>query len=371
MAKVSIIGLGYVGRSLAKAASGVAGLEVIGVDRSGRARKDAESDGGSYEITDHMPRIAGSDIYVVCVATPLTDGYPNDQHVIAAAKAIEKHATPGALAILESTVQIGIMEKEFNPVISRAGMLAAFSPERINPGDTKATIHNTPKIVSGMTPEAIDKAVAFYSMFVDNVVRVDDVRVAEASKLLENSYRLLNISFINEFAMSCKKAGIDPKAVIEAASTKGFGFEPFYPGAGVGGHCIPVDPGFLTYYMSKLGMPLTILESAMEFNDSMPDKIVLDLQRSVRQIENKRILIVGMAYKPDVNDTRNSPGSLLYEKLRAMGYSVSWHDEVVKTYNHHPSTPIDPSFDVIVVTIKHEGLDLSGINESKIFDYSA
>lgn len=370
MAKVSIIGLGYVGRSLAKAASEVPGLEVIGVDRSGRAREEAQLDGGNYEITDHMPRIAGSDVYVVCVATPLTDGYPNDQHVIAAAKAIEKYATPGSLAILESTVQIGVMEGEFNPVISRAGMLAAFSPERINPGDSKATIRNTPKIVSGMTPEAIDKAVEFYKLFVDEVVRVDDVRVAEASKLLENSYRLLNISFINEFAMSCKKIGIDPYAVISASSTKGFGFEPFYPGAGVGGHCIPVDPGFLTYHMRQNGSPLTILETAMDFNDTMPDKIVDDLERRVRHMDSKKILVVGMSYKPNVNDTRNSPGSLVYDRLKAKGYSVSWHDEVVKKYDHRPSTPLDPKFDVFVVTMEHEGLDLSGIHHTKIFNYA-
>ena len=262
------------------------------------------------------------------------------------------------------------MEKEFNPVISRAGMLAAFSPERVNPGDENATIRNTPKIVSGMTPEAIDKAVNFYKLFVDDVVRVDDVRVAEASKLLENSYRLLNISFINEFARSCKRVGIDPNDVISASSTKGFGFEAFYPGAGAGGHCIPVDPGFLTYYMRKMGSPMTILEQAMDFNDSMPDKIISDIKNSVRNLQQKRILIVGMAYKPNVDDVRNSAGTLIYDKLQAEGFSVSWHDDIVKTYRHHSSTPIDPSFDVIIVTVKHDGIDLSGINPNKIFNYA-
>jgi nucleotide sugar dehydrogenase len=366
LTEVAIIGLGYVGQALASRVSKVKGFSVIGVEKSKSVLLPIMSDDLGYPVTSDINDAKNADVFIVCVATPLS----GEDYVAKAAQEIASVAKKGALAILESTVGIGVTEKIFFPPLTKAGVLVAYSPERIDPGSEKYNISNTTKVVSGATPLALKAAMAFYTKFIKKVVSASDVRVAEAAKLLENSYRLLNVSFVNEFARSCLAAGIDSSEVIQLASTKEFGFQAFYPSAGAGGHCIPVDPEFLSNYMRELGVPITLLETAIEINDSMPNEIVDDLNKKFNGLQDKKILIVGMSYKANTDDTRNSSGSQIYNLMKHLGYDVKWHDEVVKTYGTTKSVKPSNSFDVVLVTVRHEELHLSMISESKIVSYA-
>jgi UDP-N-acetyl-D-glucosamine dehydrogenase len=246
--------------------------------------------------------------------------------------------------------------------------LLAFSPERIDPMNTNWTVKNTPKLVAGLTPEAATKAKEFYSKFIDQVDVCDSLEVAETAKLLENSFRLVNISFINEVAMFCQKIGIDINDVIKAASTKPYGFMPFYPSVGVGGHCIPVDPLYLAEAANKVDAPTRFIELADEINLGMPTYFVDRASNILGGLRDKKILVIGVAYKPNVADVRETPVQALIAGLREQGAEVSWHDNLVQRWNGEASVDLSDSYDLAILATPHSYLDLKKLGKLQILN---
>lgn len=360
MTKVGIIGLGYVGESLARAISNLENIELVGMDYSGYRVRELNFDPTiNINASNEESILEDCDIYLVCVGTPMSTGGPNDHYVIAAAKQIERQSKPGALAIIESTVPIGFMSREFYPVMKRAGVLAAYSPERINPTDRRYGIQNTTKLLAGVTKEASDRALEFYSQFVDNVVVADNVMDVEAAKIFENAYRLINIDFVNQFEEACSKAGLNAKNIIDLAGTKEFGFHKFNPSAGAGGHCIPVDPEFMTYYFNKHKVSLDPLARAIESNQDRPRRMLSRIRQKYGDLTGYNILVVGMAYKPNTGDARNSAGNVIFQSLLSSGMNVEWHDDLVVYHESRKSVNISKRHNFIIVVVRHDDLDLS------------
>jgi len=380
--KVSIIGQGYVGLPLAVSASSV-NYFVYGIDidnnkisrlKSGISpiedlnSKDLEKvlRYGNYRPENDFNWIGESQIVVICVPTPLGKNHRPDLEILkSAATDVGKNLKAGMLVIIESTIQPGttrnvvvpILEKE--SALSRDHFLIAYSPERIDPMNKKFTIKNTPKLVAGLTPEAANKAKEFYSKFIDQVDICDSLEVAETAKLLENSFRLVNISFINELAMFCQKIGIDVNDVIKAASSKPYGFMPFYPSVGVGGHCIPVDPLYLAEAARAVGAPSRFIELADEINLGMPTYFVGRASEMLGGLKDKKILVIGVSYKPNVADVRETPVEALISGLKKSGAAVSWHDDLVKSWNGEISAALGSGFDLAILATPHDYLDLS------------
>ena len=368
--EVTIIGQGYVGLPLAQAASR-AGWRVHGLDVSeqiatalneGRSHVDdlsredisAMLESG-YRATTDASVISRSEVVVICVPTPLGDGGgPDLAAVRGAARTIGAHLTRGALVLLESTTYPGTTEGVVAPLIEEASGLKAgldfelaFSPERVNPGDPVYGIQNTPKLVGGMSPAASERAVEFYSSFVDDVVSLSGPKEAETAKLLENTFRHVNIALVNEMAKFCHEMGIDIWEVIRGAATKPFGFMKFTPGPGVGGHCIPIDPNYLAFEVkNQLGYPFRFVELAQEINNSMPDYVVTRVSRLLnderKSVNGAKIVLLGVTYKPDNADQRESPSIAVAERLRELGAEVSFHDPYVAQWKL-----ADASLDVI------------------------
>lgn len=362
MTKVGIIGLGYVGESLARAISRTEKFDLVGFDSDGNRVRDIDMNPNiNIKVSGQEDILQGCEIVVICVPTPVHSLGPNDHYLIAATKAAERNAAPGALVIIESTIAIEYVDKEFIPMMLRSGLIGAYSPERINPGDTEYGVFNTPKLVAGMNEEATEKARDFYSNFVNEVIVSRSMKEVAAAKLLENAYRLLNISFINEFSYACKEAGIDPMPVIDLAGTKPFGFEKFLPGPGAGGHCIPVDPMFLVHHFKG---QLTTLEAAAKVNEDQPRKLLSRIERVYGPLDDKRVLVVGMAYKDNQDDVRNAAGKKIFDTLITRGIDAQWHDDHVKYLQGRKSVEIGNGFDVAIITIKHSDLDLSNLPES-------
>jgi len=235
----------------------------------------------------------------------------------------------------------------------------AYSPERIDPANKTWNITNTPKLVAGLTEAAAQRAVAFYQSFVESVTLGSSLEVIETAKLLENSFRLVNISFINEIAQFCAVMKIDVREVIAASATKPYGFMPFFPSAGIGGHCIPVDPKYLSYKATEMGVPSRFIDLAHEINVSLPAFFLGVATGMLGNLKEKKILVVGLAYKPDVSDTRESPAKALITSLRQAGATVTWHDDLVKEWNNENSTPITDSHDLAILVNPHSHCDLS------------
>ncbi|MFJ2830130.1 nucleotide sugar dehydrogenase [Streptomyces sp. NPDC087263] len=347
-----VVGLGYVGLPLARSAS-AAGLKVVGLDRSrrvvdglnagcshvdditdGEVRKMLEQD---FEAVDRPEVIAGAAAVVVCVPTPLTDhGSPDLGAVHAAVADIAAHLVPGTLVVLESTTYPGTTDEVVRPALEAGGLRVgedfhlAFSPERIDPGNPTYGLENTPKVVGGITPDCTKAARALYERFVTRVVEAKGTREAEMAKLLENTYRHVNIALVNEMSMFCREIGVDLWDAIRCASTKPFGFSAFYPGPGVGGHCIPIDPNYLSYKVRSLGIPFRFVELAQEINQRMPVHVVnraADLLNDQgKAVRGSRILLLGVTYKPDISDQRESPALAVAENLRARGAELSYFD---------------------------------------------
>ncbi|MFM8772808.1 MAG: nucleotide sugar dehydrogenase, partial [Actinomycetota bacterium] len=355
-----VIGLGYVGLPLAQEATR-SGLSVTGFDvservveglRSGRSHVDDLSDGdiadmlaAGFEATTDPSVIADADAIVICVPTPLTpEGGPDLGPVLGATRAIAIHLRPGHLIVLESTTYPGTTDDEVRPILEAGGLVAgrdfhlAFSPERIDPGNPTFGMRNTPKVVGGHTPDCTEAAAAFYGRFVDTVVRARGTREAEMAKLLENTSRHINIALVNEMARFCHELGIDLWDVIAAARSKPFGFQAFYPGPGVGGHCIPIDPNYLSYQVqAKLGYPFRFVELAQEINAGMPAYVVRRIQDILNEqgkaLRGSKVLLLGVTYKPDIADQRESPAKPIAQQLVDKGAQVTFHDPHVQAWH--------------------------------------
>jgi len=366
--RLAVIGLGYVGLPLAAEAAR-AGLQVIGVDvddrvvgslNAGRSHIDDVSDAEvqaahhlGFTATTDTAAVATADVVVVCVPTPLSgEGGPDLAAVTSAARAIAEHLKRGTLVVLESTTYPGTTEEVFIPLLERSGLAAgsdfhvAFSPERVDPGNPTYRIRNTPKVVGGYTPGCTAAALAFYRSFVDTVVPAKGTREAEMAKLLENTYRHINIALVNEMARFSHEMGIDLWDVIDCASTKPFGFQAFRPGPGVGGHCVPIDPSYLSHAVqARLRYPFRFVELASEINASMPGYVVRRVQDLLNDdghaLRDARVLLLGITYKPDVADERESPAVPLAQRLRALGATVSFHDPLVPVWRIDGEKPLD------------------------------
>jgi nucleotide sugar dehydrogenase len=353
-----VIGLGYVGLPLVREACR-AGLEVGGLDLD--ARVVAGLKAGLSHVDDVSPAeveemlaagftpsrdesiLQGARTVVICVPTPLSaDGGPDLSAVRKAAQTVARHLEPGMLVVLESTTYPGTTEEVVAPILQESGLTAgeefhlAFSPERIDPGNPVYGVKNTPKIVGGMTPACAHAAAGFYGKFVEQVVQAKGTREAEMAKLLENTYRHVNIALVNEMAVFCHELGIDLWDAIGCASTKPFGFQAFYPGPGVGGHCIPIDPNYLSYKVRSLGYPFRFVELAQEINDRMPRYVVERAQallnREGQAMKNAKVLLLGVTYKADIADQRESPARPVARRLRKMGADLTFHDPHVEEW---------------------------------------
>jgi UDP-N-acetyl-D-glucosamine dehydrogenase len=389
--QIQIVGQGYVGLPLALAASNC-GYTVIGIDNNaekvyqiskGVSPVEDITDeelklaiqSGKYRATGNIDASQGTNLICICVPTPLDqDHRPDLGALVAAVTTVGKNLTPGMLVIIESTISPGTTRKLLLPILVETSGLSekefhlAYSPERIDPLNKEWNIKNTPKLVAGLTDQAAMLAQEFYSKFVDQVVICPTVEVAETAKLLENSYRLVNISFINEISMFCQKMGIDINEVVKAAATKPYGFMPFYPSVGVGGHCIPVDPIYLSEAAKSAGAGSRFIDIADEINQSMPSYFVERAKQIIDGVKSKKILVIGLSYKPNVADIRESPVISLVEQLRKSGAEVFWHDELVKSWNGQESTPISSDFDLAIIATPHDYLELSALKDVPILN---
>jgi nucleotide sugar dehydrogenase len=353
-----VIGLGYVGLPLAREACR-AGLRVGGLDRDARVAAGLKA--GMSHVDDVSPEevermlqagfapslhedvLDGARTVVICVPTPLSpEGGPDLTAVRGAAETVARHLEPGTLVVLESTTYPGTTEEVVRPILETSGLVAgeefhlAFSPERIDPGNPVYGVRNTPKIVGGLTPACASAASAFYGKFVDQVVEAKGTREAEMAKLLENTYRHVNIALVNEMAVFCNELGIDLWDAIDCAATKPFGFQAFRPGPGVGGHCIPIDPNYLSYKVRSLGYPFRFVELAQEINDRMPryvaERAQQLLNREGRALKGARVLLLGVTYKADIADQRESPARPVARRLARLGADLSFHDPFVASW---------------------------------------
>jgi UDP-N-acetyl-D-glucosamine dehydrogenase len=355
-----VLGLGYVGLPLAQQAPR-AGRAVLGFDvnagvvaslAAGRSHVDDLSDAdvadmlaAGFRATADESLIGTADTAVICVPTPLAEGDgPDLRAVVGATEAVGRNLRRGMLVVLESTTYPGTTAEVVRPLLEKlSGLTAgidfhlAFSPERIDPGNEQFGPRNTPKVVGGDTPGCADRVAAFYGKFVDTVVRAKGTREAETAKLLENTYRHVNIALVNEMARFCHELDIDLWDVIRAAATKPFGFQAFYPGPGVGGHCIPIDPNYLSHNVrSKLGYPFRFVELAQEINATMPDYVARRAQNLLnldgQAVHGATILLLGVTYKPNIADQRESPATPLARQLATLGATVMYHDPHVPSW---------------------------------------
>src|SRR5579859_6010835 len=393
---VVVIGLGYVGLPLAIQAAR-SGFRVTGLDTSekivaglmaGRSHVDDVSDAEIAEMlsqgfraTADEAALEPQDVIVICVPTPLSEADGPDLSAVRAATATAARLLkPGTLVSLESTTYPGTTEEVVAPLLEKGSELTAgidfslaFSPERIDPGNPVYGFRNTPKIVGGLTPSCTDAAEEFYARICDQVVRAKTAREAEMAKLLENTYRHVNIALVNEMAIFSRELDVDLWDAIRCAATKPFGFQPFYPGPGVGGHCIPIDPNYLSYKVRTLGYPFRFVELAQEINSRMPgyvtDRAAELLNRGGRAVNGARVLLLGVTYKKDIADQRESPARPIARKLRARGADVAYHDPYV------PSWPVDgrdvpraadlaaavAAADLVILLQAHRDYDLAAI----------
>ena len=352
---LAVIGLGYVGLPLAIEAANnklkVAGYDINESvvdslnksishveDISNKVLKDALSK--ELLITSDSNILGNSEYIVISVPTPLTDYQPDLSYVEAATKSIAKNLTKGQIIILESTTYPGTTLEIVKPILEKNSSLLAgedfllgYSPERIDPGNKEWTFKNTPKIVSGINEKSLKKISEFYNSIIDEVVEVSGTREAEMVKLIENTYRQVNIAMVNELAILSNMLDIDIWEVVDAAKTKPFGFQSFRPGPGVGGHCIPIDPKYLSFKTRQIGQPVRFVELAQEINNSMPNYVISRISELMNKkeilLKNSRILILGVAYKKDIGDTRESPAIDIVESLLDKSVEVSFYDPYV------------------------------------------
>jgi nucleotide sugar dehydrogenase len=388
-APVAVVGLGYVGLPTLVAA-GNAGFPVIGYDtdpervRALRRGRSYVGDVSSSELAaldgarfDHAPAaLSRAEVVVICVPTPLADGAPDLTFVVRAGETVAAALRPGRLVVLQSTTYPGTTEEVLRPILEAGGLVAgrdfglAFSPERIDPGRAAFGVRNTPKVVGGATDRCRDLAVSFFSTFVPQVVVTRSPREAEMAKLIENTFRQVNVALVNELAIAARELGVDIWESLRAAATKPFGYLPFSPGPGVGGHCIAIDPSYLSWRASQaLGHGLGFIEHANRVNDGMPDYVVARiaelLEDAGRSLDGSRLLVVGVAYKGGVDDVRESPSLAVMARLVRAGADVAYHDPYVPAVElegrRFASRPLDETTlaerDLVAILTAHPDVD--------------
>jgi UDP-N-acetyl-D-glucosamine dehydrogenase len=404
-ARVGVIGLGYVGLPLvtefarsgfnatgfevddAKAAKINAGESYIGDVPSSEVKELIDS--GRLHATTNFDELKECDAIIICVPTPLRKTKePDVSYILAAAEEIQKRLRRGQLIILESTTYPGTTDEVLLPMLEETGLkldedfLLAFSPERVDPGNPEFKTNNIPKVVGGVTDDSTEAAATLYSQIVDSVHSVTSARVAEAAKLLENTFRAVNIGMANEMARLCYALGIDTWEVIKAAATKPFGFMAFYPGPGIGGHCIPLDPHYLSWKARQHGFDSRFIGLAEEVNSRMPEHVVQlvsdGLNDARKPMNGSRVLLIGVAYKKDIDDVRESPALSIIDRLRLKGCDVRYHDPFVSELHfddtHAESTgePLSSvalseeeikAADCIVIVTNHSDIDYTRVTE--------
>ena len=387
MTTVGIIGLGYVGLPLAVAFV-EEGCEVVAVDADPRKVRQLQS-GESYiedipserlqavlerlTVTTGYEALGGVDAVLVCVPTPLSvNREPDLGPLVDSMRALSSVLKAGQLVVLESTTYPGTTRERVAPLLEESGLKAggdfhlAFSPERVDPGRTDFTMRNTPKVLGGLTEACADRAQALYEMVCDEIVRVSSPEAAELTKLLENIFRSVNIALVNELAMLTDRMGIDIWEVVEAAATKPYGFMRFEPGPGMGGHCLPVDPFYLSWRAREFDMSTEFIELAGKVNQQMPYHCVAKVQRALneagRAVKGARVAVFGVSYKPGVGDVRESPALKILELLQGLGAELSYHDPHVPTVPEFglSSVPVEQALsdaDLALIVTAHPGVD--------------
>jgi UDP-N-acetyl-D-glucosamine dehydrogenase len=401
-ARAGVVGLGYVGLPLAVEFAR-AGLTTVGIDLD-RKKTDAVTQGTSYipdvssaevarlvtggslSATTDFSIVGSLDTINICVPTPLRKTKdPDMSYIVSAVEAIAAHLHPGMLVVLESTTYPGTTEELVLPMLEATGLQAgvdfflAFSPERVDPGNPQFNTHNVPKVVGGVGPESTALAAALYATAIERIVEVSSPQVAEMVKLLENTFRAVNIGLVNEIAMMCDRLGIDVWEVVNAAATKPFGFMPFYPGPGLGGHCIPIDPFYLSWKAKQNGFDPRFIELAGQVNGAMPhfvvDKIAEALNRQRKAINGSTVLVLGLAYKRDIDDIRESPSLDVMTVLRDKGATVRYADPYVPVLPARAwggpelrTEPVTPealaAADCVAILTAHQAIDYDMVRES-------
>ena len=399
---IGVVGLGYVGLPLALEFA-KAGFRVIGYDVStrvvdalnaGRSHiQDVSSDelaevvrAGTFQATTDATRMQEMDAISIAVPTPLVKTRdPDMQYVLAAADAIKANARPGMLIVLESTTYPGTTREVMQPRMEELGLVVgetvflAFSPERVDPGNERYNTRNTPKVVGGITPACTQLACALYEACIDTVVPVSSPEAAELVKLLENTFRSVNIGMVNEMAIVCDRLGVDVWEVIEAAGTKPFGFMKFTPGPGIGGHCIPLDPHYLAWKMRTLNYKTRFIDLASEINSQMPQFVIEKVARALndvrKPVNGSRVLVIGVAYKKNIDDIRESPALDVIRLLQEQGAEVAYHDPHIASFRDdgHVKHSVELTAaelqraDAVVIVTDHSAIDYQQIvNEASV-----
>jgi len=399
-AVIGVVGLGYVGLPLA-VEKAKAGFRVIGFDVQ-QSRVDLVNQGKNYigdvvdsdlrimvqdqqlKATTDYSHIQEVDAVAICVPTPL-DNYqqPDTSYVVSSTEAIMAHLKPGMLVVLESTTYPGTTEEVVKPILEKSGLkcgkdfFLAYSPERVDPGNKQFNTKNTPKVVGGVTKHCTEVAAAMYQAVLDGEIhKVSSPAVAEMEKIYENTFRHINIALANEMAILCNRMGIDVWEVIDAAKTKPYGFMAFYPGPGLGGHCIPIDPFYLTWKAREYNYHTRLIELAGEINNAMPEYVIEKmsdiLNRKRKSLNGSTILIIGVAYKRDINDYRESPVLKIIELLERKGAIFSVHDPYINTFKYknkvYETVDIDCDFvkkaDLVLIATDHSNIDYEMIQEN-------
>jgi len=385
--KVSIVGQGYVGQSLAIAAAH-AGHIVLGYDVNpdlinqlvdGKSYVPGVNSNvlfelqkkGNFTPTTNAQLISNSEIVIIAVPTPLdVNRQPDLSFVFSACKVIAENCHSGTLIINESTSYPGTLRNVIVPTVEKAGkkeFMFASAPERVDPGNSDWNIGNTPRVIAGLNAVATSKAIQFYSTFCSSLYEVSSPEIAEASKLFENTFRQINISLVNEFSIISKALGFSAHEAIKAASTKPFGFMPFFPSIGVGGHCIPVDPIYLSHIAESVGIEPKFIKLANSMNLNIPSVVAHQINNFIQGgLSGKKVQIAGIAYKPGVPDMRESPVVYLIKGLKKLGGEVIWCDPLVSEYNGEKSTPLTLDIDLGLIITPHEEFDFSIWKNSKI-----
>lgn len=402
---IGVVGLGYVGLPLIVEFS-LKGFPTIGFEvdekkvasiNEGKSHivdvpsEDVQKciDGGKFKATTDFSELEKCDVVIICVPTPLRKTKdPDMSYILAAGNEIKKYMHRGQLVVLESTTYPGTTDEVLQPMFEKAGFkldedfLLAFSPERVDPGNPQFQTHNIPKVVGGVSEDSTEAASFLYSQIVENVHSVSSARVAEACKLWENTFRAINIGMANEMAKVCNALGIDTWEVVRAADTKPFGFMAFYPGPGIGGHCIPLDPHYLSWKARQHGFDSRFISLAEEINSSMPKyvvKLVVDsLNENEKAVKGSKILILGVAYKKDIDDMRESPALSVIDLLRAKGAEVVYHDPFVPEvtfdhaytigdgeplYNTDLTDELIKESDCVIICTEHSNVDYGKVTE--------